>query len=761
MKRLVTQRWLFLLVVVVVLGALSPGLQTSLQPDHSLGVWFLDDDPNLRAYEEFQEGFGNDEVVVVRAVPPTEVFERENLEVLIHLSSRLEAIEGVEAVHSLMSMMSAFENPEPVENGPALDVEDIPATSEELEEWAEAARGNPLIAGRFLDEDEEGYVLVVEMESSKAFDDMRPAILEELEEVLASELADWETQRGGVGVIYQALNDLTERDFGVFLGLGYLVMFLLLFWVFRSFRMVAAALFVIAGGTVVSFGVMGWLGVQVNMITVLLPTLIAVLGIADAMHFPVAYRRVRLADEEADDQEVLARALRQAAIPCLMTTLTTMAGFLALTASSLAGVRQLGIYAAIGVGAAFVISLPVMAVALYGRSAEEVRQLPKVEAFLAAIRRWVSQRPKVVALVMAVVVAASAFGATKVSVDTFTLGFLPADHDVVTDDETLESALGPYIPLEWIYEPVDKEVESPQMLRRMAAFAERAEGHENTGRAIHMEQIYRFTAQELFGEAGDGEALDEELAEDLKEFFDELGGDGQSLAMAMGFASADGEVGRISVPVRMMSASKLAQTIGDLEEMAAEEFGDEAEVRPTGYLPLYATVVRHIVDAQIRSLAIAVVIILLLMTLWLRSVRLALISLIPNLFPVLVMLGVMGYAGMHVDAVTAVVAAIVIGVAIDDTVHFLHAWRRAEAEGVDWDGCLERAMSEVGPAISITTLVLVGGFSVLLLADLVTVVYFGLLTVVAAAAALVGEFFVLPLLLRLGRAEGTKEKQGR
>ena len=748
MKRLVAHRWLVLLGAVVVLAALAPGLQTSLEPDHSLGVWFLDDDPNLKTYEDFQEAFGNDEVVVVRVEPSTPIFDPDVLEVMADIGQRIGDIEGVEQVHSLLSALVAFDSEGPIDGVVVPTSEDIPTTEEGIERWVAEAEKNPLIAGRFIDKSEDGFVLVVQMESSEDFDDMRPAILKSLEAELADTFADWDYQRGGVGVIYQALNDLTERDFGLFLGLGYLLMFLLLFFVFRSIRLVGAALFVIAGATVVSFGVMGWLGIQVNMITVLLPTLIAVLGIADAMHFPVAYRRVRLGEPGLGDDEALVKALREASVPCVMTTLTTMAGFLALSASSLAGVRQLGIFAAIGVGAAFLISLPIMAVALHGRSVEEVRQLPRVKSFLDAVRRWVTQRPKVVGLAMALMAAVAAIGAFKVSVDTFTLGFLPADHDVVTDDERLEEELGPYIPLEWTYQPTDEGVESAAMLRRAARFAERAEEHEATGQAMHPEQLYVYVASLVFPFTEEGEELDEELVAQLQDLFDQIGGEERSLMEVLGFVSSDEELGRVTIPVRMMSAAQLAATIEEIEEMAVEEFDASAEVRPTGYLPLYATVIHHIVEAQIRSLAIAVVIILLLMTLWLRSVRLALISLIPNLFPVLVMLGVMGYLGMHVDAVTAVVAAIVIGVAIDDTVHFLHAWRKAESDGKDWEGCLERAMEEVGPAIAITTVVLVGGFSVLLLAELVTVVYFGLLTVVAAAAALVGEFFLLPLLLR-------------
>jgi hypothetical protein len=118
------------------------------------------------------------------------------------------------------------------------------------------------------------------------------------------------------------------------------------------------------------------------------------------------------------------------------------------------------------------------------------------------------------------------------------------------------------------------------------------------------------------------------------------------------------------------------------------------------------------------------------------------------LFPVLVMFAVMGFAGIDLDIATVSIAAIVIGVSIDDTVHFLWAWREAERQGVDWENALVYAYDHAGRAAIITTILLVAGFAVLMLGSGATVFYFGLLTSVAAIAALLGDLVLLPLLLK-------------
>ena len=136
------------------------------------------------------------------------------------------------------------------------------------------------------------------------------------------------------------------------------------------------------------------------------------------------------------------------------------------------------------------------------------------------------------------------------------------------------------------------------------------------------------------------------------------------------------------------------------------------------------------------------------MLVWLRSFRLACISLIPNVFPVVVMMGVMGYLDIYLDLGTATVAAIVLGVAIDDTVHFLHYWREAENKRMSWEECMSFTFTRAGEPATVTTILLLVGFPVLMLAGVKSVVYFGMLTSIAAVAALFADVVILPLVLK-------------
>lgn len=735
MKSLIKYRWVAFGLLCLALAAMLPGLQRAMTPNHSLSIWFLDDDPGYQSYQTFRETFGNDEIVAIWVETPDGVFQADALAQLDELATSVERVDGVAEVYAVTEAESI--------EGEQLFAPRVLEAPEAIAASAERVMRHPMVAGHLVAEDHKNAMVIVQMEASEDFDERRAAILEQIIEEAEAVLGPDGYHAGGVGVIYQALNDLTERDFGMFIAIAYILMFALMWWVFRSVRLVLASLGVVAGGTIFALGALGWAGLQVNMITVLLPTLIVVLGIADALHFPVAYRRVAAAHPEASRREVLARALKAAAVPCLMTTLTTMAGFLALTSSSLPGVRHLGFFAAIGIGSALLTAMVVMPLALYGRRLDDVRELAGLERLLDFIHRIVATRGKLLAAALLVVSAVAAVGVSMVRIDTYTLGFLPADHPVVVDHEQIEEGWGPYIPLEFLVSYPDGGLEDPGELARLREFADAASEHPRVGDPMHVEEIFRA----LVSPEDDQTALD---AEQVSRQYGRLRSVEQGRELLGRMVDEEQNLARVSIPVEMMSASQLGETIEEIEAVADEVYGEEADVRPSGYLPLYASVVEHIVDSQIRSFGLAVLLIFALMLVWMRSLRLALVSLVPNLFPVLIMLGVMGWSQtIRLDAVTSVVAALVLGVAIDDTVHFLHAWRRAEDDGLGWEACLRRTLIEVGPAICITSLLLVAGFAVLTVAELGTVVYFGLLTVVATIATVVGDLILLPLLLRL------------
>ncbi len=746
-ERLVRFRWPAAGLLLLALLALGPGMERAAIPDNALTVWFLESDPNLLSYQRFQQTFGNDEVLLIHVVAD-DALAAPVLDRVAQATEVIEAVDGVNRVHSVLSVRDAWKQDGALTFGPALARPPPAGARERL-------LGNPLFVDRLISADGTQLMLWVEMVATADFDARRDSIVAAVAEA-ADGVFD-QPALGGIGVIYSGLNVITQHDFGLFVGLGYLLIFGVMGWLYRSWRLVFAAMGVVAVGTSAALGIYGWLGHQLNMVTVVLPTLIIVLGLADVVHFPASYVQVRREHPGLDRSVAVARALGRVFMPCLLTTVTTMAGFLALASSPMAVIRHLGIFSAIGVAAALLASLVLMAIALHSLPAGwRLTEHRRSRALLDGIRGLLVRHPRRMTAAMAAIALLAGAAALRVEADTYTLGYLPDDHRVVLDHASMEASWGPYSVLDFLVHPAEgRSLEDHELLAAQERFLTRATELPDVVSGTGLPNLYRRMASVLGVEVQG--PLSRELVAQLSLLLEVQGlewdreAEGFSDNVLAPLRSEDASLGRLTLTGAMMSAKDVDALLQRLHGIADEELGALGSLRAAGYPPLYTRIVDYAMTSQIRGFFLALAIIFVLMLLWLRSPRLAAISLVPNIFPVLVMLGVMGALDIRLDIATATVAAIVVGVSIDDTVHFLLQWRLAELDGLSWEDSLARTFEHAGiPAVT-TTLLLVVGYPVLMLAEVKTVVAFGLLTTVAAAAALLADLVLLPLLLRWRR----------
>lgn len=719
-------------------------------PDNAMNVWFLDTDPALEQYREFQQRFGNDEVALLHVQFPEGVYTAESLRTLRTLGSRIESLVGVERVYSVAATSTLTITPD----GPVIAkslAEDIDGAGE-LTDVVELLQQNPLIVGHFVNESADQAMLWVEMEASINFDARRDSVIASLRETARHVLRDRDHHLAGVGVLYSGLNEVTEKDFSTFLGLGFLLLFAVMAWVLRSVLFTLTAMLVVTIAMLVMFGVFGLLGNQINMVTSVLPIVVMVLGIADVVHFPAAFVRNRKANPDQSGQVIAIESLREVFWPCLLTTVTTVAGFLALVSAPMAVVRELGLFAAIGIATALLASLILMAIAFV--LIPDKVTLPShqcIDAFTDACRRLIHRPGPMAWVLVAAIAVVIAVGVNRVEVDTYTLGYLPDTHQVVTDHNTIEEMWGFYNVLEFMVRPANgRSIEDPAILAAMNSFVKQAKADSGIRDGVSLDTFYR----QFSKDGAETMPLKKEQLNAIR--WDELepplewdrtkpGFRDNTLAA---FRTEDGSLGRIRLIGGMLSANQLSDLLERMQGLADETMGNLGTIEASGYLPLYTQIIDYVMTSQIRSFALALGIIFLILLVGLRSIRLAVISALANLFPVSVMFALMGFANIDLDIATASIAAIVLGVSVDDTVHFLWAWREAERRGMGWDEALAYTYDRVGRPAVITSILLVAGYSVLMAGAGATVFYFGLLTTLAAVTALLGDLILLPLLLK-------------
>ncbi|MGD1890165.1 MAG: MMPL family transporter [Cyclobacteriaceae bacterium] len=196
-----------------------------------------------------------------------------------------------------------------------------------------------------------------------------------------------------------------------------------------------------------------------------------------------------------------------------------------------------------------------------------------------------------------------------------------------------------------------------------------------------------------------------------------------------------------------MSTGELNMLLSQISELSQEVYGSTADLRPTGYIPLYAGIVGYVVTSQQRSLAIASGLVLIFLLLMLRGkVLLSLAAFLTNLLPVLLILGLMGLAGISLDIATSLIAAVVLGITIDDTIHFVYHYY-LDRKRLPHRKNMEMTIRQVGKAILVTSLLLAGGFGMMVFASAVPVRYFGILIATAVSGALLSFTTFLPTLM--------------
>jgi len=760
-----------LLVAAVTVGAMAGNVRV----DNSLEVWFLEDDPALAAYDDYKATYGNDEIITVAATDPVSVYRPAALERIRAASLALENHPAVRRVTSLALGVHAegvadleLEADPTIENAAVdsggIDVATLlPREGAITEEMAAALRAkverDPICVGTIVGQRETMTLLLVEPKTFDDFDSERAAILADVESIAERELrrGGGDVHLGGIGVVYEGLNAASMRDSGVFVSLSYVVILAGLWLLFRRLIWVVVGAGIVTIAVVATIGIAGAAGRDLNMVTAVLPTLLMTIGILDLVHLIDAYEEGAAAG--LDRRRILTASVAGVVVPCLFNTVTDAIGFSALASANMAAIRDLGWLAAVGllvlVAAMLVFGIPALARFggrdSQGRARARGTLLPRI---VGACHRASRRRGAVLAATVALF-AFAGLGIARLSVDTYTIGFLDDDSRVRRDHRAIENSFGPFIPLEMTADVRDGNLKEPERLRALDEVERAFETHPDVARSSGLVDIVKRSNQVWFDESPDAYAVPDDprvVGELLFSYSLQTAGRDhlEAVVDVEGYRRS-----HITSRTGLPSAKEIQRVIGDLEATAAATTGGDIEVRAAGYLPLYVRIIQHITDTQATSFAIAFALVTLVLMALLRSVRLGLVAMVPNLLPALLTLGFMGWAGIRLDVATVLIAAIAIGISVNDTSHIMFRFKRELAADPDRpDAAIERMLHGAGRAVIASSLILMAGFGVLLLASVKSIAYFGLLSSATILAALAADLIITPTLLSMvyGRA---------
>jgi predicted RND superfamily exporter protein len=637
----------------------------------------------------------------------------------------------------------------------------------------------PKAANRFEEEEVFGdFDMEVEMDTESTSDNTPPtykpvemaaytAMMEDINAVIQqSEYAD-HLDYHPVGNPYLMAYFTRQMEETGPLFLAMLVVIVILLWrQFHSFSAVVWATLLVVITCIWTLGVSGWFGETVTTMITLTIMLILAVGIADAAHIISGYLLYR--KEGLSHEKALRTSFNKAGLPCLLTTATTMVGMLSLTLSSINHIRTFGYMSALGVGFAFLITVfvlplmldlwaPIKKGTVNGRKEKPRRfsldSVALARNFLGRVLPLVKKSPLLIIAIFMVIFVACVVGATRVKVDSNMVASFKKKSELRTHYDVVDTHMAGTNTMEiFIDGGKSDSLLDPRVIKVMDRLQQTIETKypHLVARTFSLANIVKDAYQVLndgddaFYRVPETSAL---LTQTLFMFNNANPEDRRRLV------SDDYRKTHISVQLYNAGSHRYTAFFNDVKKEIDAAFFDLHKEHPqftaniTGSLALIMKLADYIGWSQIKSLGAVIGIITLIMVFIFGSTRVGGLSIIPNLMPATLIFGLLGFLGIALDADTMIIAPVIIGIAVDDTIHFITHYRDEVVKDGDILRSISNTIYEVGQAITFTTLVLGFGFLMLAFSSNTSFIKVGIFGSLAIFAALLCDLFLLPALI--------------
>jgi predicted RND superfamily exporter protein len=710
-------------------------------------------------YVHFRELFGSYEMVFV-GLTGSDVFTTAGVERIERLTRELEKLDGVRRVLSLSNAPSIRSEGDDVRVASAFD--DVWEDAAELESIRARILADPMLVGNLVSDDGLGTALLVYPEDMSEREFRQRGIDQEIERV-AREIVgdDVRVLMAGNPPLKATTGRILLRDLFLLVPLSFVFMGMIAFYSFRSLRGVVVPLLCIGAAQVLTLGTMVTVGRSLNLVTFIVPILINALGFAYSVHLvsehDASLRRGKRGREAAY------RALKQVAFPVFLTAITTAAGFLSLCTSRLPAIREFGAFCVVGVLGSLLVSLT-LAPALLGLMGRTVRDSTASAAISSRIDRIATRvalfdlrHRRSLLVAGATVTILALIGVSQIVVSTSFVSNLKTSNPLRVSSVAFDQALGGSTTFHVVIgsdaSDTFKYPENLEELRSLQIWLEQQPEVSKTNSLVDYLMVLN---RAFHGEDPEYFKLPD-TKQAVSQFLFFFWHDGLKDLVTPKYSSA-----HIMVRAPSLNSQAINAFVDRVEERL-RQLPEPLEGNITGDTVLIGRTMDEIAWGQAVSLTGAIVIIYAILLVYFRSFGVALLALIPNTLPVTVYFGALGLSGVTLNIITSLIACIVLGIAVDDTIHYLVRFREKAEELGDESEAVVAALRSVARPVTSTTAALCAGFLVLAASGLRHQVEFAVLsTCMLAFAWLVDVTFTPALCARLGvtrQASGAEGKE--
>ncbi len=717
---------LLFFAIAMVLG-LVPASQFHI--DTGLERLMMRDDPERHRNREIKDEFSNDEILVV-AFDLERSYQEADLRRLRDFSERVAAIDGVEEVLDLTTIEDVRGDGDSIDGSALIDFETL---SDQMAALQRRIHGHRLYDRNLVSRDGEVLALLVVLELGGPREAINFRVSEALLELLETEGPGWPAYLSGYPFSEHDSYRLLTRDLSVLSSLALVFVLGFVYWITRRAFAVWLTLGLVLWTQVVSAAWFGATGTPFTIVTAILPTVLLATTCTYAVYL------LGLLAHVSDDAEPGPALVAVLARPTLLASASTTVGFLALRWMPVEVLGQLGTGLAIGIGAAAIGSMVGIPAAIHRWELRlEARRLDGLSQ-LSQIGCRLAERPVATLAVAGVVVVLAGGGILRVRVDSDPLSYWKRDSYHRVSAEFVRNRLAGTLPINIvIHSGSPGGALEPEVVAFADALIRHVEESPRVDRTLSfLDYLFLMDAAMRPGEEPRTVLPSRPLAAQYLLLY-ELGGDPSDYRH---YLNHDRSTLNVFLRLNDRSSSVALGLRDEIEDFAAAHAPERVEVEVLGTWLLFPKAMDGITRGMVQGLAFAVLAIGAVMLVSLRDPRLALVAAVPNLLPILICGGLLGWLGIPLSFATSIVGCVALGLAVDDTAHVLGHVRK--------DCSLESVYRTVGPALVLTTAALGCGFAILALSEFVPVVHLGLAATLTLVIALLCDLLLLPSLLVL------------
>ena len=790
--------------LVLVLSVVFGYLSTKLSIDASAETLLLEHDPDLKAYRQIAKRYDSPGLLVVAFTPKDDLFSPKNLELIKNLSGELANNDMVSSVISILNvpLLNSVKGGVTgiLDHTPTLSDKDINISKAKLE-FAKS----PIYSGNLISKDlkttaialnlkqdekfnellnernllsqkeSNGTITQAEKEKFKALvtefkayrDELRKSDhknLEAIKAAIAKFNANDELFLGGANMIADDMIGFIKSDLLVY-GLSVLALLSFSLWLFfRQVRWIVLPMFICAVSAIFTTGIFGMFGWEVTVISSNYIALQLIITISTVIHLVVSYREFYAKHPKYSQNQLIYLTLRDKFSPSFWAIFTTVIGFSSLMSADIKPVIMLGIMMSAGIS----VSL-VLAFLLFGAINVNLKKLAPVRTFENSFKftkycaNLALNSRKIIYAVCVLVVCFGVYGISKIKVENSFIGYFKESTQIRQGMQVIDTKLGGTIPVDVIVkfkesEPKqEKTDEKDDFESEFENDAKSAKYWFNSYHTRVAEKIHDYLKEQNF--VGNVSSL-ATLIKAIKELNNGVSDDFLLAAMyeklpleykkilLSPYVSVENDELRFSLRI-VDSDPKLRRNLflKELREGLLElTKNDNVSIEVVGMMVLYNNMLQNLLSSQVDTFGLTVAILFVIFCFVFRSIKLATIAIVSNLIPLCTLFGVMGFFGIPLDVMSITIAAISIGIGVDDIIHYIHRFKE-ELLTKDVFESIKAAHASIGYAMYYTSFTIFLGFSVMITSNFIPTIYFGLLTDLVMVFMLLGALIILPSLI--------------